>query len=741
MTSDEFNLLSREELLEGGLAPGRRARILLFAIESRAAHLVAQSQQATALYLTKKAVEERELQFLEAFASGRQLPLAPKIQDLEMYAAYWADLVIEADVTLKAALAFSLGEKYSFQKKHIPNICKALDLDSELVEQAFQRLYHQPLSNIYELTVPSREQARWWFAKLGGWLEALPPFWVTFALTLPLGSGILALPIALAWVGPVVGICLLVVFGLISALTTVALAESVARSGTASLGLGYLGQLVSEYLGSSGSVFLSATLAVDSFLVLIIFLIGVADTLEEASYLPAELWITIIFGAVLFFLSRKSLKSTVASTLLISTINLLLLVILPLIALPYLMPVNFTLDNNLTLAEDSWNFSMVRLIFGVMISNYSSHLLVGNYGRVILRRDPTARSWIWGCLAAIGVAILVSCLWVIAINGALPAAVLAKETGTALNALANLIGPAVIWIGSVFVVLSLGIGCVHISLSLFFLVDERIPTDSERKLTTRKRFLLCAFPVVIAFIVSEWLSITDQGSFAELLGFVGIMTLPLLAGIFPILLLAATRRKGDIVPGFVIKGLGNPLLLIGIYLLFVVSIFLHGLFAFEGKLEQAIILLIGCVVLIMTGKMLSQRALARRAVIEIRQDMTLNRSAIFNLTANGQPAISEVYLDYLDGATHLRAATGQIPNFGSLLSIRLNLPVTGANELKVWAHKITPHWSSEALPVYGIIRFSGYARELNFTDFNGQELFPIKDEPENLEIHLKAREG
>lgn len=731
--------IGREELLKGAFASGRRAGALLFAIESRTAHLVAQSQQATALYLTKKAIEERELEFLEAIASGRQLPKPPKIQDLEKFASYWVDLVIEADPSLKAALAFALGEKYAFKVEQIPNIRIALDLDSELVVGAFQRQYNKPLTSIYRLNISRREGFLWGLSRFGSWLEALPPFWVALALTLPLGSGILALPIALAGVGPIIGVGLAIVFGLISALTTTALAESVARSSTASFGLGYLGQLVSEYLGGAGSVFLTVTLAIDSFLVLIIFYLGLADTLEAASNLSAELWIILMFGSVLFFLSRKSLNSTVASTLLASSINLILLVILPFFALPYLQPSNFTYNNILIANANTFNFSMVQLIFGVMISNYSSHLLVGNYGRVILRRDPSARSWIWGCLAAIGIATVVSCLWIIAINGALPANVLASETGTALTALAELGGPIVNWIGSAFVILSLGIGCVHISFGLFFLVDERLPKQSTKHITVRNRFFLCAVPMTIAFLVAEWLSITSQGSFAGLLGFVGVMTLPLIAGVFPVLLLAATRRKGDTVPKIVFKWLGSPIVLLGIYLLFVFSIFLHGLFAFDGKLEQVMILLVGFCVLIMSGIMLHQRALARRAVVELRQDFSKKGTALFNITANGEPALSEVCLDYGENQTLLMAARGQISNFSSLLSIHFHLPITGADELKVWAHKITPSWTSEALPAQGTIQFDGDLRELNLSHSDGQDLLMVQNEPLNVEIHMRAR--
>ena len=78
MSSNELEFLTREELLSGGLALGPQASTLLFAIESQTAQLVAHSQQATALYLTVRAAEERERAFLEALAAGRDLPLQPR---------------------------------------------------------------------------------------------------------------------------------------------------------------------------------------------------------------------------------------------------------------------------------------------------------------------------------------------------------------------------------------------------------------------------------------------------------------------------------------------------------------------------------------------------------------------------------------------------------------------------------------------------------------------------------------
>jgi hypothetical protein len=94
---------------------------LLFLIESRTAHLVAQSRQAMEVFLTREAAEERELAFLESFALGSEPPLRPTIQQLERYAPQWASLVPE-NPRVQAAVAHRLGEKYEFTYETAPNI-------------------------------------------------------------------------------------------------------------------------------------------------------------------------------------------------------------------------------------------------------------------------------------------------------------------------------------------------------------------------------------------------------------------------------------------------------------------------------------------------------------------------------------------------------------------------------------------------------------------------------------------
>src|SRR5512143_1987507 len=95
------DLFSREDALSGLKA--RRAHTLLFLIESRTAHLVAQSQQALNRFLTEEGERQRDLVFLKAFALGRESPLRPSIQDLERHAPEWRIFVPDS-AELRAGL-------------------------------------------------------------------------------------------------------------------------------------------------------------------------------------------------------------------------------------------------------------------------------------------------------------------------------------------------------------------------------------------------------------------------------------------------------------------------------------------------------------------------------------------------------------------------------------------------------------------------------------------------------------
>src|SRR5438874_3896878 len=332
-TDDE--LFTSDEVLGGFSA--KRARLLLFQIESRTAYVKVQSQRVVSSYLTDEAAQQQDLAFFQALVEGRESAVRPTIRDLERYAPQWQSLVPQ-NVTLQAALVHLLGQKYRFALRDIPQIRQVLALDSQGVQRAFERQFQQPLSTISTRRVGLPEWIGWRWNKLSGWLEHLPPFWTAYALTFTetVGASILALPIALAGVGPLPGVVILLVMGVINMLTIASMAEAVTRNGSIRYQGSYLGRLVLDYLGRPSSMLLTTMVVAISVLALLALYIGFSLTLAGATPIPPEVWAGILFLLGFYFVRRKNLHATVTSALVIGAINLGLILLLSGLALAHL---------------------------------------------------------------------------------------------------------------------------------------------------------------------------------------------------------------------------------------------------------------------------------------------------------------------------------------------------------------------------------------------------------------------
>ena len=736
MASEGSALFSRDDVLSGRSA--RRSTTILFAIENRTAHRLASAQQAVPIVLSQGAAREREHAFLEALAQGRDLPLRPTIQDLERHAPEWADLVPD-DPRMRAGVARLVGAKYVVPRRSVPRLRSVLGLDTDPVRGAYRSLFAASLDTIYAPQLRLAERLRWTVAGVGGRLDALPAFWLAFVVTLIIGAVNLALPIAVSGVGALPGVALIVVLGLINMVTIAAMVETVTRSGEIRFGNAFIGTVVTDYLGGAASAILSLILVAFSFGLLLILYIGISTTLADATALPAAAWMIVLFLVCLYFLTRGSLNATVASTIVITTINVVLIVVLSVLALTHLQVENLTYVNLPWSAGGTFTPILLGALIGVVLDLYAAHILVAIFGRTLLERDPSGRSVVRGHVAGIGFAMVLNVVWVLAVCGAIAPDVLAAEASTALVPLAAEIGPQVQVLGAIFVVLSMGLGLIQFSLALFNLARERI---GQRRVWggSRGRFLISLTPVVVVVVVAEWMVLTGTGSFAGILGFLGVMVHSLMSGIFPVLLLSASRRKGEIVPGVSYRALGHPLLIGGIYLLFLGNLLLHGLLIWEEPFMRLGGVLMGVLILVVTIVMTRRGAFARRAVVEFRQDHRRGRESLVAAVAGGEPAIAEMRVTDAGGE---RTGSGPIlalPDAGALGPIRVELPSAGATQLKVWAHAISPEGLSETLPVLATIRDGDATRELDIGRSGGQMVVPITSDPVRLELSSSGKD-
>jgi hypothetical protein len=437
--------------------------------------------------------------------------------------------------------------------------------------------------------------------------------------------------------------------------------------------------------------------------------------------------------------------------LVIGAVNIALIIILSLLALPHIRLENLLYAPLTFMGDSSFGSNILELIFGVVLAAYWGHTSVGNMAKVVLRRDPGGHALLWGNVAAMAAAMGLYIVWVVAVNGAIAPAALAGTSGTALIPLAIVVGPSVYIFGSIFVVLGMGMGSIHMALALFNQVREWLPSQPrpvaaspaltglgqrawDAASSKEGRFWIGFTPVALIFVVIEWLLLTRQESFAGPLAFVGAITAPMMAGIFPVFMLVASRRKGDYVPGLVWRFLGHPLVVAGIYAIFLASLFLHGLVIWQDPFPRVSALFIGALMIGVIFIFIRRGAFTRRAVVELRVDQSSGGQALFNIVVEGKRLPAEVCLKYQSNEQHLQAATGELPNFSALRSAKFQLPATPARELKVWLHQLTPEGDSEALPASVEIQWADQKQEFDLSSANGQVLLPINGETCQVEV-------
>jgi amino acid permease len=752
------HLSSPQELAE-------RAERLFNHIEAHVARRAANSHHGLHHFISEHSAHHHR-QAIKSKQAGERSTVSVSIQQMERFAHEWAYLVPH-DPGIRAGMAHRAGQEFAFTHARVPHLRQVLGLDDEAVKEAYFRIYGRPLEQIYATKVSPTHHFHWLWSYLSARLESLPPFWTAYALTLTetVGATILALPIAVAGIGPIPGIVLLVLLGIVNMLTIGFMSEAVARSGSIRYGTGFIGQTVADYLGVPGSLLLTSSLFGLCVLVLLAYYVGFSRALEGASGIPAPFWAAALFLVGLYYLRRESLNATIASALVVGAINIAIILAISALAFTRLQTANLTQMNLPLVGGRPLDPSLLGLIFGVILTAYFGHLSVSNCGRVVLRRDPSGRSLIWGNIAAQATAILLYSIFVLAVAGAVPASQLTGLTGTSLEPLAVQSGWGIRLLGFVFVVLGIGMASIHFSLGLFNLVRERLPavrnsrseslepavqphrssTEEGRLvrlkdvlLTGRGRFLTEISPIVILFLIAEWALFTRSLAFTSILSFIGVIVASLLAGIFPVLLIAASRRKGDYAPGTVYRIMGNPVLLISLYLLFLASLLLHGLVIWQDPVERGIALLTALAIVSLTLHMIRRGLLAPRVVVELREQKDALTPAVLVVTAGGKASSGQVCLGRPEGEQLWEVVGGQLVIPPSLKSISMKLPPLKHADLKVWTHRVTQEGDSEPLPAWGTVRCGDLRQPFQFRLANGVALLGLKGQDCNLSIDLEG---
>ena len=656
--------------------PARRASTIVFAIENLTMGLAARSRHALTRYQPAETARDRERQFIDALSGGREAAVRPRIQDIERYAEEWAPMVPDGP-DIRAAILHQLSSRYRLWDGASARVRAAMAADSPGVAASYERQFGAAVASAFVPAVEWRERLRWRMSRLSERLETMPPFWMAFALTLTetVGGGMLALPIAMAGTAIPTALLLLAVFAVVNIVTIAALVEGITRDGRMRYGNGYFGQLVSNRLGAPGRVgIVIAMFAMDS-VGLLVALVGFSTVLADQTGLSALVWVAALALVCIYVIRRENLNGTIAAALAIGIVLLVLASGMIVLGLFHFDPAN------LSRSAAPSSVSVVGLIFGVLLYVYFGHTSAGNAARQVLRRDPSGRTLLWGNLAAMAVAAVIYSLFVLAVNGSVPAARLATESGTAVTPLAEVAGPAVAVMGTLYVILSLGLGAAFMSLGLFLQTRETLGVRI-RPLGVRLRWLLAALPTIAIAVIVEVLLFFGAVTFTEPLSLIGALVLPLLAGIFPMLILAAARHSGERVPGISFRALGNPLVVALVIALYLGAVVANALFIWTDPVQQAVAAAAAVAMVVLIVVSVLRHSFRPRTVVELRADEPPGAGAVVSVVSDGRQFSSSTIRD-------LAAAR----------EITLELPPDRPAELYVWAHRPTRDGDDEPLSV------------------------------------------
>jgi hypothetical protein len=476
--------LSREEVLAG--LPARRARTLVYLIERTAARLGADREVRAMALLGERSAENRELDWVEAFALGREPPAKPSIQQIEASAGRWASLVPQSP-RIRAAVAITLGDRYRLSRRRVPGIRDALGLDNEPVARAFEDQAGRPIGSLWSRPGPF-ELVQWIAGAPGRWLERTSPFRAAAALTflLSMGQTVVIVPLAVATVGPAAGAASIAVIGLLALAATGAIAEAATRNAEIRYRGGFFGRLVISGLGArAGSV--PALLGIAGVVLpSLSAFIGLALLLELVVPLPAAIWALLLaIPAIAVPLRGRRTASFgglmafgVASMALLFVLSLLVLVTAAIdgdLVAPSLGPPS---DLSLELA--------LGVIIGVLLGSYADPVYTVQIGRIVLPRDPDGSGYIRGSIAGMAAFVVMTAVFSAAVVLSVPVAELASEDGSALNSLSERFGGVAAALGLAVGVGLFGIRLYGNAIALFDFVNEHLPVELVRPVVLRR---------------------------------------------------------------------------------------------------------------------------------------------------------------------------------------------------------------------------------------------------------------
>lgn len=346
---------------------------------------------------------------------------------------------------------------------------------------------------------------------------------LTLVLSLP--QGMLALPIAVAYVGLPAGLLILAVVGVLNVVTVAWTARLVANGHTSARQPPSLSGLAAQHLGPSGRVLAIGSSSTLFFLALLASLVGLGRSLAALTHGPAP---ALTMGIGLLVLGVAQRQTALGTRLLsgLGGIAVALLGAIILLALPQLRPSTPMLGTGSPL-----------LMLGVSQMLFFAPMLVPTVAQQGATKDADERTLVLGSAAGVAAGALLAGLWAVAVVGVIPPAQLAAANGTMIPLLGEAV-PAAKALALLLELLLLGLTALRCACILRALAAEHLPVARRWRSAAAAQL-----PAVAALTLAIAALLHGAVSFTILIAIAGSAAASLLSLVLPALLTFAAARR------------------------------------------------------------------------------------------------------------------------------------------------------------------------------------------------------
>ncbi len=443
----------------------------------------------------------------------------------------------------------------------------------------------------------------------------LPPFWTAFAFVCLVGlpQAFLALPIAAAPFGPLLGVAIVGIFGLFSTLTVAAVAGATLPRSDTNVAPMLLPGRVRDVLGGPAAFLVTGAQAITFFLALVASALGLSLTLEDETGKAPTFWLVLLAVGTLTIVTRSALGLGVLVFL--GVLN---------VAVIFLLAFAVGTDDRAKHLSgpdggiggpdaDDW-----AMMVGVSLISLFGHALVGQAARLIVARDRDGRTLVRGSAAGMLALTALLCMWVLIVDSDLWPGDLTGQRGTVLVTLERVHGDWVTALGTLLVITLPGLTTLRCATVLNGLVREHLPVVPANRSKARGfarpgRWLAANSFSLVGFLLVGMMLFTGAGSFTSILEVAGVLGVATFAGVIPPILLIAVRKTRRGPESRLSRLLGSQLVGLTVSGFFLVTMVLQPAVLWSNREERMAGFVVSVTVAIVVGA--AVRQLVRRELV------------------------------------------------------------------------------------------------------------------------------